>query len=139
MHMNSLDWIILGVCIGSLTWFSLRTVRYMRGVADFLSANRSAGRFLLTMASGMSGLGAISMVGLFEMYYAAGFPPAWWTLMFIPAGIAVTLTGWMIYRYRETRCMTLAQFFEVRYSKRFRIYSGIITWICGVVRIAVEM
>ncbi|MBU0479157.1 sodium:solute symporter [bacterium] len=137
MNLNFLDWAIVFCSIGLLTYFSLKTVKYMKGVADFLSANRSAGRFLLSIAGGMSGVGAISAIAMFEMYYAAGFPPIWWSLMMLPVGVFIVMTGWVYYRFRETRCMTIAQFFEVRYSKKFRIYSGIITWLSGIVNFGI--
>jgi len=130
--MAFVDWLIVVVSMGALTWFSLYAVRYMRSVADFLSANRSAGRYMLTLAGGMSSLGAISMVAIFEQYYAAGFPTVWWSWLAIPAGVIITLTGWVYYRFRETRCLTLAQFFEIRYTRRFRIFAGMIVWIAGI-------
>ena len=135
--MHWLDWLIVAVSIGALSWFSLRTIRYMQGVADFLSANRSAGRYMLTLAGGMSAWGAISAVAVFEQYYAAGFPTVWWTWMMVPAALMITLTGWVFYRFRETRCLTLAQFFEVRYSRRFRIYAGFIVWLSGILNFGI--
>ena len=36
----------------------------------------------------------------------------------------VGISGWVIYRFRETCALTLAQFFEIRYSKKFRIFTG---------------
>ena len=137
MAMTALDWTIVMGCVTALTWFSLRTVRYMQGVADFLSANRSAGRYLLTMAGSATGLGAISAVGLFEQYYAAGLPTIWWQWMVIPTTVIITLTGWVFYRFRETRCLTLPQFFEVRYSRRFRIYAALIVWLGGILNFAI--
>jgi len=137
MRLTVLDWTIVGGCVIAITWFAIRTSRYMRAVADFLSANRSAGRYMLTMAATATGLGAISVVGYFEQYYAAGFPTIWWGWMTIPAGVLITLTGWVYYRFRETRCLTLAQFFEVRYSRRFRIFAGFIVWLSGIVNFAI--
>jgi len=137
MMMTGVDWAIVIGCVVALTWFSLRTVKYMQGVTDFLSANRSAGRYMLTMCASVGGLGAISAVGLFEQYYAAGLPTIWWSWMTIPAAIIITLTGWVVYRFRETRCLTLAQFFEVRYSRRFRIYAGFLVWLSGIVNFGI--
>ncbi len=132
MTMTGLDWSILLVCVAALSWFSLRTVKYMRGAADFLSANRSAGRYMLALDASVGGLAAVGAVGFFEQYFAAGFPPIWWMWMTIPAGILVTLTGWVYYRFRETRCLTLAQFFQVRYSRGFRIFAGMTAWLSGI-------
>jgi len=135
--MSWIDWAIVGGCMVLLTLFSVSTFRHMSGVADFLSANRSGGRYLLAIASGMSGIGAITVVAMFEAYYTAGFPPLWWTLMSIPVSVIIVLTGWVYYRFRETRCLTMAQFFEARYSRSFRIYTGILTWVSGIVNFGI--
>ena len=52
---------------------SLYTRRYVRSVADFLVANRCAGRYLLAVAGNMAGLGAISILAWYEMFYEGGF------------------------------------------------------------------
>ena len=135
--MEMIDWAIVAVCMIALSVFTFRAARYMKGVSDFLSAGRSAGRFMQSYAGAMSAVGAVSLIAYFEMYYNSGFPPRWWTMMFWPIGIFVTLSGWVYYRFRETRCMTVAQFFEIRYSKSFRIYAGLITWLSGIVNFGI--
>ena len=56
----------------------------------------------------MAGLGVISLVYWFEMYYEAGFTAYWWGAMTEPALIVLALSGWVVYRFRQTRAMTLA-------------------------------
>ena len=41
----------------------------------------------------------------------------------------LTTSGWVIYRFRQTKSLTLAQFFEKRYSRNFRIFAGIIAFV----------
>ena len=135
--MHWIDWTIVAVAIFLITWLSFRTASYMDGVADFLSANRSAGRYLASLAGGMAGIGAISAVALFEVYSIRGLPPFWWEQLIIPLNFILVMTAWMTYRFRETRCLTLQQFFEVRYSKSFRVYAGIITWVSGIVNFGI--
>ena len=109
----------------------------MRSVADYLSAGRSAGRYILSVAQGIAALGAISVVAMMEQNYVAGFSMSWWGLTMNLVVLAVTASGWVIYRFRETRCLTLAEFFERRYSKKFRIFSGLIAFISGIVNFGI--
>lgn len=135
--MSYLDWTIVGLFFSSLFAVVLYLSRFNRSVADFLAANRSAGRYMLTISQSSSSFGAISLVAVFEMYYKAGFSPVFWATLMIPAGFIISVSGWVIYRYRETRVMTLAQFFELRYSKRLRIFMGLMAFISGVLNFGI--
>jgi len=135
--MSWIDWAILAVAVVVLRAVSLSTRSYLKGVADFLSANRSAGRYLLSIAGFMGATAVSGTVGAFEMHSEAGLPPIWWGLMSIPCGTIILLTGWVFYRFRETRALTMAQFFEVRYSRRFRIFGGFVCWACGILNFGI--
>ena len=45
---------------------SWSTRRYMKSVADFMSASRCAGRYLIAASAGEATFGAISAVAIFE-------------------------------------------------------------------------
>ena len=76
--MTALDWVIV-VAVLAVTIVGVLIARgYMRSVADFLAANRTAGRYLLSLSQGLAGVGAITIVGLLEMNYVAGFSMVWW-------------------------------------------------------------
>jgi len=109
----------------------------MRSVSDFLAAGRSAGRYIISISSGIAGLGAITIVGNLEMNLVAGFSMAWWGLSMGLIILVITVSGWVIYRFRQTRALTLAQFFEMRYSKRFRIFAGIVAFIAGLINFGI--
>ena len=136
-NITVLDWIIIIACIVALRLFSYSTKKYMRSVADFLSANRLAGRYLLTISSAMGSIGIVSIVGGYEAIEKAGLVTTYWGKLSTPVWILVSLTGWVIYRYRETKSMTMAQFFEKRYSKKFRIFAGILCWVSGVINFGI--
>jgi len=127
----------MAVAVVAIRLISLSTRKYMRGVADFLAANRCAGRYLLTIASQMGGIGVVTIVAGFEVLNSAGTAASWWGGFMIPIGIIMALTGWVYYRFRETRALTMAQFFEMRYSKRFRINAGILCWLSGIVNFGI--
>ena len=136
-NLYLLDWIIIIGAIVALRIFSYSTKKYMRSVADFLSANRSAGRYLLTISAAMGGIGVVSIVAGFEAFDRAGLAPGWWGGMFIPIGMIISMSGWVLYRFRETRAMTMAQFFEMRYGRKFRSCAGIVCFASGVVNFGI--
>lgn len=131
--MTPLDWTIMAVPWVLIFAASLITRRYVKGVADFLAAGRGAGRYLICVAEGAAGMGLITVVAMFEQYYRAGTAILWWGNLAIPVGVFLTLSGFIIYRFRETRALTLAQFFEVRYSRGFRVFAGLLAFVSGIV------
>ncbi len=135
--MSMLDWGIVAGLVVILIWAAQTTSRYTRSVADFLAANRCAGRYVLGVAEGIAGVGAISIVALFEAYYAGGFSFAWWALAVTLVTMVASMTGWIQYRYRETRALTLAQFLEQRYSRRFRAMAGMVAFVSGTINFGI--
>ena len=131
--MQFLDWSIVGILWIMLVGILIYCQRYVKNSADFLAAGRCAGRYMLSISGGIAGFAVVNSVATFEMFYQAGFSTTWWAMLSAPVGLVLALIAWVTYRLRETRCFTLAQFFEVRYSRRFRVGAGIITWISGVV------
>jgi len=131
------DWLIVAGMLALLLHGVQRSNRLTRSVADFLAAGRTAGRYLVGVASGIAGLGAITIVGNLEMNYIAGFSMSWWGMTTSVVILIITLSGWVVYRFRETRCLTLAEFFERRYSRRFRVFAGTVCWVSGIVNFGI--
>ena len=135
--MTPLDWIMVLIPLGVVVSVGLYTQRYVRSVADFVSSGRVAGRYLLAIGRGEMSAGAMVFAGAFEIFHNSGFTIAWWSCISAPIALLVAITGFVIYRYRETRAMTLAQFFEIRYSKRFRVFTGFMAFVAGLVNFGV--
>ena len=130
--MHVIDWTIMALPMMVVCFIAYKTNKYMKGVSDFLAAGRVAGRYLVCTASGMASMGVISVIAVCERNYKAGFAIGWWNQLYYPVAVVLTLTGFVAYRYRETRAMTLAQFFEMRYSRRFRIFAGVLAATAGI-------
>ena len=137
MNLSVIDWLIVAIALGGMIYSVSLTKGLMKSVTDFLSAGRTAGRYVLSVSSGVAGLGAISIIMFLEMGYVAGFSLSWWGLSQGIIILAITMSGWVIYRFRSTRCLTLAQFFEKRYSRRFRIFAGIIAFAAGLINFGI--
>ena len=137
MNLSFIDWVIVLVVFIGMVMTVNSTKGLMKSVTDFLSAGRSAGRYLLSISGGIAGLGAISTVMFLEMGYIAGFSLSWWGLSQGIILLFLTMSGWVIYRFRSTRCLTLSQFFEKRYSRKFRIFTGIVAFTAGLINFGI--
>ena len=137
MNLHWLDWLIIFSMLTLVVSVAFVTKKYTKSVADFLAADRCAGRYLLCVSGGMAKMSAVGIVACFEIYYIAGFTAIWWAMLAWLLASLLALSGWLVYRYRETRALTLAQFFEMRYSRRFRVFSGILAWVSGVVNFGI--
>lgn len=137
MNMQTIDIVIV---LGVMAFFiavAFLTKIHMKSAADFLAANRKAGRYMLTMATGMAFLGTNTFVAHWQRTYKVGLAASWWSQLGLPMFLILSLTGWVVYRYRETRALTLAQFMEMRYSRKFRIFAGFLCVGAGLVNYGV--
>jgi SSS family solute:Na+ symporter len=135
--MTPLDWIIGAIPFGVVLGLGLYGRQFVKSVADFMSGNRSAGRYLLSIAGGELQAGAVVFVASFEIISQSGFTITWWNWLQAPVLMLVGISGFVIYRYRETRAMTLAQFFEIRYSKKLRLFAGILGFGAGILNFGI--
>ncbi len=131
--MHWIDWLIVVVPLALVLMISLKAQKYVKGVSDFLTAGRVAGRYVVAVAGGEAAMGLISLVAILEMYYNSGLGFSFWSGLRVPISITVLLTGYCIYRYRESRAMTMGQFLEMRYSRKFRILAACLQSISGVI------
>ena len=137
MNLSPIDWLIIGFVLFGMVYSVSFTKGLMKSVSDFLSAGRTAGRYLISVSQGAAGLGAITIISFLEVGYITGFSFQWWGLSQGIILFAITASGWVIYRFRQTRSLTLAQFFEKRYSRKFRIFAGIVAFVCGIINFGI--
>ena len=135
--MYAIDWLIVILPVLVVAAVTIYANRYLKSVADFMSGGRLAGRYLLSTARSEMGAGAIGYVSMFEWFSHGGFSVSWWSQLATPIGLIVAISGFVVYRYRQTRALTLAQFFEMRYSRSFRFATGILGFIAGLLNFGV--
>lgn len=134
--MAWLDWLIVAIPLVVILYIGYLSEKYIRGVSDFLAAGRKAGRYLLTVSDGTAGMGLISVCAMFEQNYKCGYALGFWNNLVVLVGLVMTLTGFVTYRFRETRALTMAEFFQKRYNRGFRIFAGTLAFISGVINYA---
>jgi SSS family solute:Na+ symporter len=137
MNLTVLDWAVVAAVFLFIVGVVLSSKKLMRSVSDFLAAGRTGGRYLISLSQGTAALGAITIVGMLEMNFIAGFNLRWWEMMMTVVLVAISVSGWVLYRFRRTRCLTMAQFFEIRYSRRFRIFAGGLAFLAGLINFGI--
>jgi solute:Na+ symporter, SSS family len=122
--MGLIDWLIVIIPVTFILGMGLYSRKYIRGVADFLVAGRVCGRYVISVGDIANALSIIGLVAYVEVHYKTGFALAFWTKIIGPLGIVMGLFGYCTYRFRETKAMSLGQFLEMRYNRKFRIFAA---------------
>jgi len=122
--MQWFDWLIVIIPVAFVMYMGFYTKRFARGVADFLSAGRVARRYVICVADVANALSIIGLVAYVEVQYKVGFALTFWQGLILPVSMAMGLTGFCTYRFRETKAMSFGQFLEMRYSRSFRIFAA---------------
>ncbi|MFA5688055.1 MAG: hypothetical protein WC959_02730 [Kiritimatiellales bacterium] len=135
--MSLIDWIVLCVPLLIVIIIAKYTSRFLKSVADYMAGGRCAGRYMLCVARDEMSTGAVVFAMFFEIFNQAGFTYLWWNWMIMPVVLLLSISGFVVYRYRETRALTLAQFFEMRYSRRFRIFAGGLGFVAGIMNFGI--
>ncbi len=123
--MSWIDWLIIIIPVATILTIGFNCRKYIRGVVDFLSAGRLCGRYVLTIGDIANGISIIGITSYVEMTYKTGFAISFWKNILIPISVFMALSGYCIYRFRETKAQSLGQFLEMRYgSKRLRFFAS---------------
>ena len=122
--VSPLDWMIIVIPVSFVLFMAWYSRRYVVQVSDFLSAGRLCGRYLISIADIANGLSIIGLVAYVEVHYRTGFALTFWQNLTMPLGIVLSLTGFVTYRFRETKAMSFGQYIEMRYSRGLRIFSS---------------
>ena len=122
--MGWIDWLIVIIPVTFVVGMGVYSRKYIRGVADFLAAGRVCGRYVISVGDMANALSIIGLVAYVEVQYKTGFALGFWSQIIGPLGIFLALTGFCVYRFRETKALSLGQFLEMRYNRSFRIFAA---------------
>jgi len=124
--MQLIDWCIAVFPLIFVVGLAFYARKYIHGVADFLAAGRVAGRYVLCVGDMTANLSVITLVALVEINYQTGYALEFWKHIIAPIGLIMGLTGYCVYRYRETKALSFGQFLEMRYNRQFRVFAAIV-------------
>ena len=120
------NWLVVLIPLVTIIGTAIYCRRYIRDVADYLSAGRVARRYVICVGGMEEALGVMLLIQYMETHYMTGFSLTFWTITSILIGMFLSLSGWCMYRFRETRSMTLGQFVEIRYNRPLRVFASVL-------------
>jgi len=135
--MHWIDWLIVLIPVTGVLGMAVYAKKYVRGVTDFLAAGRVAGRYVISVGDLQAGLSVISLIALCESQYQCGMAMGLWSNLVIPVSIFMSLTGYCLYRYRQTKCLSIGQFLEIRYNRPLRIAAAFIRTVAEMITNAI--
>lgn len=138
MNLQPVDWFILAAFFVFFLGMAVYINRRCRSVADYLVSARKV-RMWLGIGAGIAGeIGLVSIAAMCEQGFLRGFS---FTLIII-LSTAITLPlfgifGFGIERFRATRCMSVPQYVEMRYSRNLRVVTGMFNCLAGVLQMCI--
>lgn len=135
--MTWLSWMIVVLPMIGMVWAAFYSKRFVKDVADYLACGRVAGRYVISVGDMAAGLSVITLVATAEANYQAGMAIGFWGAINTPLSIFLALTGYCVYRFRQTRCLSIGQFLELRYSRSFRIVAATVRTIAEMITNAI--
>ena len=118
------DWLILVCPVLFVLGMGIYSRRYLKDVTAFLSAGRVCGRYVISVGDIANAVSIIGLLAFVEVHYKTGFALSFWNAITLPIGVLLGLYGYCMYRFRETKSQSIGQFFEMRYSRKFRVFAA---------------
>lgn len=136
--MTTLDWILAAAALTALIVIAVILGRLNKSVADFLIAGRQVRKYLGMSSGTAEGLGLASIAASLQQGMQHGFALIWVSLILMAYSVPVFgIFGLGIKRFRATRCMTIPEFLEKRYSRRLRVLAGGVLALSGILNMAI--
>src|SRR5439155_1678001 len=137
MHFTILDWLIILAYLAASLFAGIYGRKFISGVSDFLVAGRQLGTFIGVATLAATEIGTITFMYYAELGYKTGFSSFVNGLIAGAVMIFLGRTGLIVRKLRALGLMTMPEFFEVRYSRKLRVFTGILMATGGILNMGV--
>src|SRR5262245_10971303 len=122
MHTNfgTLDWIITGAFLVTVTAAGLWSRRYLGGAESFFIAGRKVRGYLGVASIIASEMGLVTAMYAAQEGFKNGFAAFHIALAGAIVAVFVGLTGFIVIPLRRSGVMTIPEFYEKRFGKSAR-------------------
>ena len=137
MNFTGLDWGIVVLYLAATLAAGLYGKRFVSRLSEFLVAGRELGTFIGIATLAATEIGTITFMYYAELGYKTGYASFVNGLIAGAAMIFIGRTGFIVKRLRALGLMTVPEFFEVKYSRKLRVLTGILVATGGILNMGV--
>lgn len=131
-NFSTLDWFIVSLYLLGTVGIGFYVNRHIRGMSDFLVAGRSIRTKLGVATMIGSELGLVTAMFAAEKGFTGGFAAFHIGVLALLAALVVGFSGMIVVPLREMKVMTIPEFYEKRFSRRLRIFGGLVLALSGI-------
>jgi solute:Na+ symporter, SSS family len=136
-HFAALDWVILVIYVGATLAAGIYGRKFVGGITDFLVAGRELGTFIGIATLAATEIGTITFMYYAELGYKTGYASFVNGLIAGVVMIVIGRTGFVVSKLRELRLMTVPEFFEAKFSRKLRVFTGVLVAAGGILNMGV--
>ena len=137
MTFSPIDWIIVVAYLAFSVAIGMIGRRYVGSVSHYLVAGRELGVYVGIATLAATEIGTITFMYNAELGYRYGFAAFVAALISGLVMIIIGRTGFIISRFRTLRLMTVPEFFELKYSRGLRLFTGTLVALGGILNMGV--
>lgn len=131
-NFSALDWGIVAAYLSISVVIGLLVRKYVRNMADFVTAGRGLGTCLGIATLTGTEMGLVTLMYSAQKGFVGGFAAFH---IAVAAGVVtffVGLTGLIVYRLRKMEVLTIPEFYERRFGRKTRILGGVVLVFGGI-------
>ena len=131
-NFGPIDWAIVAIYLVGIVIIGILVNKYIHNVADYMVAGRKIGLSLNVASHIGTGLGLVSIMYVSIDGFTMGFSYLMMGVLNFIICFIVGVTGFVIYRMRKMKLLTIPEFFQTRYNKKIRVIAGVMCVLAGV-------
>ncbi len=131
-NFSTLDWLIVGAFLVGITLAGLWTKRYLHHYEGYFIAGRKVKGYLGVASIIATEMGLVTVMYSAQKGFTGGFAAFHIALVAALVALMVGVTGFIVSPLRQTKVMTIPEFYELRFSRGTRILGGMILAFSGI-------
>ena len=129
---STLDWCIVIGYVSLSIFIGLFASRFIKGVSDYMVAGRNLGTALSVATMTGTEMGLITVMYSAQKGFTGGFAAFHIAVIACIVTFIVGASGFIVVPLRQTRVMTIPEYYEKRFGRRTRILGGILLAFGGI-------